>query len=208
MDKVEEQKLKARERTRLWALSHPGSSTRYYHKNRAKIIARRAELRKKNAAKIAEQKKKEYWANREKILVRHAAYYLVNREKRIKAAALYAAMNPHRRSEYMTRYYFENLDESKANRKAWRIANPGKQRASHARRRALLFKAVPPMQTDTDRAEIDFIYGLCRAVSAGGTAHHVDHFIPLTKGGKHCPTNLRVIPAIVNLKKKDKLLPA
>lgn len=208
MDKVEEQKLKARERARLWALAHPGSSTRYYHKNRAKIIARRAELRKNNAAKIAEQKKKAYWANIEASRERGRAYYAANAEAVKLAVRKYAQANRERVSEYHANYYASNREVARLKRKEWRIANADKKRASHAKRRALLYRAVPEEQTDSERAEIQFLYGLSRAVSAGGVAHHVDHFIPLTKGGKHCPTNLRVIPAVVNLKKKDKLLAA
>lgn len=34
-----------------------------------------------------------------------------------------------------------------------------------------------------------------------GEKFHVDHIIPLAVGGKHCHTNLRVIPAIDNLRK-------
>ena len=34
-----------------------------------------------------------------------------------------------------------------------------------------------------------------------GDNFHVDHIVPLAKGGLHCHTNLRVIPAIDNLRK-------
>ena len=37
--------------------------------------------------------------------------------------------------------------------------------------------------------------------------HHVDHIIPLSKGGAHHQDNLRIVTAKVNLQKKDKIFP-
>jgi len=38
-----------------------------------------------------------------------------------------------------------------------------------------------------------------------GVTMHVDHIIPLAKGGLHHPLNLQIIPAIDNLEKSDKM---
>ena len=35
---------------------------------------------------------------------------------------------------------------------------------------------------------------------------HVDHIIPLAKGGLHHPRNLRIITAKENIEKRDKIL--
>jgi len=35
--------------------------------------------------------------------------------------------------------------------------------------------------------------------------YHVDHIIPIAKGGQHCLSNLQYLPAIENIRKKDKL---
>lgn len=40
-----------------------------------------------------------------------------------------------------------------------------------------------------------------------GILHHVDHIIPLSKGGKHVPNNLQIIPAKENLRKGSKIPP-
>jgi len=38
-----------------------------------------------------------------------------------------------------------------------------------------------------------------------GEEYHVDHIIPLAKGGLHHPDNLQVLPADLNLKKGAKV---
>ena len=55
------------------------------------------------------------------------------------------------------------------------------------------------------REETAFIYRLCRLITnQTGVAHHIDHIIPLSKGGVHREWNLRILPASENLSKADK----
>jgi hypothetical protein len=67
-------------------------------------------------------------------------------------------------------------------------------------------KATPKW---VNRNEIQAVYVECRRRSAdSGIPHHVDHIIPLRgKGvsGLHVPWNLRVIPAVENLRKGNRL---
>lgn len=39
-----------------------------------------------------------------------------------------------------------------------------------------------------------------------GMRFHVDHIIPLSKGGVHFPKNIQVLPCILNVRKSDKIL--
>ena len=49
--------------------------------------------------------------------------------------------------------------------------------------------------------------GLCAICNIDVTnKYHVDHIIPLSKGGLHHPDNLRVITATENLRKHTKLI--
>lgn len=47
-----------------------------------------------------------------------------------------------------------------------------------------------------------------RVLRAGTTGHdwHVDHLIPLAKGGKHTWDNIQVIPWLMNIMKKDRMI--
>lgn len=60
-------------------------------------------------------------------------------------------------------------------------------------------KAACPV---SDEPETRFLYSFCQAISRGsGVPHHVDHVKPLSSGGAHRTSNLRIIPAAANLKK-------
>ena len=56
-----------------------------------------------------------------------------------------------------------------------------------------------------DKLEISSIYANCRAkTKATGIEHHVDHVKPLAAGGRHHPSNLKILTAQENLQKGAK----
>lgn len=62
------------------------------------------------------------------------------------------------------------------------------------------------METGKDDPEIRALYQ--RAVDIEketGIKHHVDHIIPLSKGGKHILSNLQILTATENMKKGARL---
>ena len=102
-------------------------------------------------------------------------------------------------AEYQTKYE----QEHKVERAEYRKNNPDKMNARAAKRRALKLKQIPP---GTDLKEVAKFYELAQMLSIVlGYKMHVDHYIPLSKGGLHCPENLRIIPALENLAKGDKM---
>ena len=124
--------------------------------------------------------------NREKYNEYNRDYYnSLSPEKR---AARQTPYNP----EYFARYYKANKD---------------KYFASAAARRARLMGDLTVL-TAAEKVEVRNIYKTCRLLNrkAGVIAYHVDHIIPLAKGGRHHPDNLRIITAEENLKKGAKLI--
>lgn len=87
----------------------------------------------------------------------------------------------------------------------WSKENPHIVAAIVATRRARKRHATPQW---ADTTAIKVIYEIAsRVTKCTGIAHEVDHFYPL-KGkevcGLHCEQNLRVIPAVMNMKKGNK----
>lgn len=136
-----------------------------------------------------------YAANPEKVRVRKAAYYVANREKvRAHNAAYYAA----------------HKEKSHSNHTAWRAAHPIECSALDAKKRAIKRSA-----TIGDPKTIKALYRrargektvkcyLCGKVIPMGE-RHVDHIVPLSKGGEHSARNLAVACAKCNMSKKSKM---
>lgn len=77
-----------------------------------------------------------------------------------------------------------------------RIERPEIIRASNSKRKAII------KGSDSEGANLDIIkkiYKMCPV------DYHVDHIIPLAKGGKHHEANLCYLPAKLNMQKQDKL---
>jgi RNA polymerase sigma factor (sigma-70 family) len=85
-------------------------------------------------------------------------------------------------------------------KKDWRITFPERHRLYNDRKRAG-FNELSAGQ----KQEIEEFYRICRARTLStGVEHHVDHIIPLSKGGMHTPDNLQVLTAKENLMKSAK----
>lgn len=89
--------------------------------------------------------------------------------------------------------------------------NPGKRRALDMKRRAALLNRTPKWLTEDDYWLMEQAYEHAVEQSiTHGIKFHVDHIIPLQGkyvSGFHCPSNLQVIPAKVNMSKGNKFTP-
>ena len=105
-------------------------------------------------------------------------------------------------------------DKAKA-RRAWereywrRPENIATRKAKKAKRRCSKLQRTPKWLTKQDYIDIKTIYDLATAKTKdSGYEWHVDHIIPLRGkdvSGLHVPDNLRVIPALENLRKGNRL---
>lgn len=91
--------------------------------------------------------------------------------------------------------------------KQWKQQNPGKVAIYNAQRDSLIKTVTPSWRNDFFIEEAYLLSKLRTEIT--GIEHHVDHIIPL-KGklvcGLHVETNLRVIPATLNLKKSNSFI--
>jgi hypothetical protein len=142
---------------------------------------------------ISENRKLFYKNNRQKIIDRTADYYLKNKEVR---------------NEQSRSYYHTNKEACKDLLKEWHKRNPGVRNSYTAKRKAAKLKATPDWLTKEEREQIRCYYSLSAMRNRNDDkAWHVDHIVPLRGKqvcGLHVPWNLRVIPAIENIKKGNK----
>ncbi len=84
------------------------------------------------------------------------------------------------------------------------IDNRDKVYAKNARRRAQKLNQTP---ANASMSEIQKFYSICCYMNSISVncKWHVDHIYPLSKGGLHHQDNLRILDAIANIRKSNKL---
>ncbi|WNL50864.1 HNH endonuclease [Xanthomonas phage Murka] len=122
-------------------------------------------------------------------------------------ASAYLAANPNRKRDSTAAWRAANPQRNRDRGIAWRAANQQKVAAYASNRRAAKLSAMPADFGEFDRFVMEEAAAACkRRESLHGEPFHVDHMIPLAKGGLHAWHNIQVIPARLNLSKKDKLI--
>tara|TARA_R100001369_G_scaffold52164_2_gene78973 strand:+ start:102 stop:575 length:474 start_codon:yes stop_codon:yes gene_type:complete len=140
----------------------------------------------------------------ERVLEYNREWKRKNRIEMLAQRKLYREANKDKQKEYYKVYRLNNLDKEVIRNKAWALNNPDKKRAKHSLRRARV-KKVNDIKTLADRKQlVDLFKQALKREEETGYGWHVDHTIPITKGGRHCLTNLQVVPASWNLSKGNR----
>jgi 5-methylcytosine-specific restriction endonuclease McrA len=107
--------------------------------------------------------------------------------------------------EYHKQWYEDNKEYWKKHIKEYRQNNRGKVNARNAKRKAIKLNQTP---TNANIGKIQEIYSICSLMNeiSIGIKWHVDHIIPLSKGGLHHQDNLQILEAGTNLRKSNKLI--
>lgn len=190
-------------RSKQWRDDHPEyreiarvSENLYNETHREQRKAYAAEWRKKHPAYMAEYMAGHYQRNKEACKARQSEY---------------RAANPEKVKESKRQYQYTHKDVIAAKSKVWRSENLPYILAANAARHAMILGA-----TIGNLAEIKEVYRqahedepircyLCGKLIEMGD-RHVDHKIPLSKGGKHCVSNLGITHSFCNLSKHDAIL--
>jgi hypothetical protein len=191
-----------------------------YAKNKERILAknaaqyerhketRRAQQSVYDAAHREEAKARaKEWVrkNPDKAKAAKTAWYEANKEKKRSYDAAYRAENADKRRLQTQRYYTENKEAIRAWQaqygKEWCNANRDKVNARTAKRRSMILAAAVSLSDDEARRIKDLYRQSTLMTRMSGMEYHVDHIIPLARGGKHHPDNLQILSATENRRK-------
>jgi len=127
------------------------------------------------------------------------------REKHPHKNLQYRNDNAKKISQYRKQRYAKQKLESNEYSKKYAKENPHKIAATAAKRRAAKKQRTPCWLTEDDHWVLEQAYELASLrTKVLGFAWHVDHIIPLQGkkvSGLHTPSNIQVIPAVLNLQK-------
>ncbi len=204
---VTEMRIRHRAKRSTCKPCRSGNRKRYYWKNPDLSRAKTKQWRKDNpekAAVVAEKIKMYHEAHREELVQYRHDYFLANREKYKERRAENYREN---RADYIRKareWKDANPERAKATSDAWRIANPDKIRANTERRRSRYVGSF----TDSDIAVLRKRQkGKCGNPSCDKNlkdGFHIDHILPVSKGGTCWPENLQLLCPKCNIKKSAK----
>lgn len=148
--------------------------------NKDRLKQQNQEYRQRNLESIRAKRRADYWANREARLISNRKHYEQNRERRIRQASEYSKQNPHvaAKRHAVRRLRVEATIENE--------------------------NAIAAFIKLIRSSRWVYCYYCNRRVS--GKKAHIDHVIPLARGGSHKPGNLCASCPPCNLRKSDKLL--
>lgn len=155
-----------------------------------------------------ECKRAHHAANREKEREYNREYHLANQEKiRERMAERYHA-NADRENALTRKWREANSEKVRETSRQWRAANLGKRTAYQRAREAAQIQRTPPW---ADLVAIQKVYEQAAGwTDTFGEPFHVDHVIPLRGklvSGLHVHENLRILPAVENMKKHNRFDP-
>lgn len=191
------------------------SFAEYYKSHHDLMLARAAEYRKAYpldpAVKAARHK--EYWArNTQKIAAKRRANYATNaalQKQNRDRANLWYYKNRDRQLEFGKKYYADRSDHIKALVRKYALANPEKVRAwSRVRankRRARLLLAGGSFSAQDIAELLKLQKGKCANCHKSiKDKYHIDHRLPVAKGGSNHRHNIELLCPTCNLKKSSK----
>lgn len=143
---------------------------------------------------------------RQQAVERGRKHYQNNKEKCLEQSRRWHEANPDKVRQSQREYYYRNREARRENRRRWAQENPDIVARQNETRRAREAGATVE-EIDYQliyKRDLDICYLCGRKVKK--SERHLDHVIPLSRGGPHSENNIRVTHARCNLKKGTKLI--
>jgi 5-methylcytosine-specific restriction endonuclease McrA len=198
----------------------PRSQREYLREWRLKNLAReRAKDRARYAAN-PERKRQQAraWviANPEKARRNNQAWKAVHHEQELARKRAYDAANREHVRALKRACYAANLEENRRQKREWAKAHPEpgrrwdrehpeKKRATYNTRRARIKGIGGKHSAEDMKAQYERQSGKCFWCKAKLGKYHVDHVIPIAKGGSNDPSNIVISCPLCNTKKGAKM---
>ena len=173
-------------------------------KHKSRKLAYMAKYRATHAEEIAAAKKRCMAKKPTQYREAMREYYYANWEQRRAAAKAWTEKNKDKKKATDRAWYEQNRDRVAANSRAWGKRNPDKRKAIAVANRAARENAPGVCTAAQLRSRVAF-YGN-RCAYCGGPYEHLDHVIPVSRGGSNWPANLRPACAKCNGMKHSKKL--
>lgn len=145
-------------------------------------------------------------SHKERVVERERLYRIVNREH---YAELYLAYRKEKAAQIAARarkYRKVNSEYIRERERAYRAKNKLRARSYWNRRRARKLNAQGSHTVEDIRRQYEAQSGRCYYCGIQvGNDYHVDHVVPLSRGGSNGPENLVIACAPCNLSKSDRL---
>jgi hypothetical protein len=132
-------------------------------------------------------------------------WYSENKEAHKQSGYKWASENKEKVKEIQRNFYKKYPERKAASFERWRKNNPIKAKIMAcnrvAKRRAKMEGTSAHLNENQLSIVKCFYIQAKRLQERLGIKFHVDHIVPLSKGGMHTPTNLQVLPASLNFRK-------
>jgi 5-methylcytosine-specific restriction endonuclease McrA len=186
---------KERARVAAWKLS-----------NKDKVKAAGDAYRANNAEKEKERQKSYRAANKNKIKESNAVYRLANKDSIKEKSQIYKAKNKESIDLYNSKYREENKEKCIAASLKSMKKNPEPARESWRKRRALKLKVGGELSKNLSQKLFVLQKGKC-ACCKGDLLKlkiHLDHIMPLSRGGSNTDNNIQLLCSSCNCSKNAK----
>jgi hypothetical protein len=181
------------------------SNAAYRAANPEKIKARQSAWCALNASRLKAGRSARYAANLEKVRASNAAWYAANPERAKRVNSAWAANNSERIRAAKASWKAANPEKVKAGKARHYSANPGAWRIYNQNRRSRKLENGGNLSQGLSAKLFKLQKGKCPCCNKPlGEDFHLDHVMPLARGGSNTDSNIQLLRASCNLSKSAK----